>query len=140
MKHRLDKNVSDLSSPDFEVDPEGSLEADDNAICIHNSVIAIISRIAASKVPGVYDLAGSFVDEIAGMVGKRKAERGVHVTIEDDHVSVDIHVIVEYGIYIPKVAWQVQKDVREAIEKMTGKSIKAVNVLIQGVSLSSKGE
>jgi len=140
MKHRFDKNVSDLSSPDFEADPEGSPEADDNAICIHNSVIAIISRIAASKVPGVYDLAGSFVDEIAGMVGKRKAERGVHVTIEDDHVSVDIHVIVEYGIYIPKVAWQVQKDVREAIEKMTGKSIKAVNVLIQGVSLSSKGE
>jgi uncharacterized alkaline shock family protein YloU len=96
-------------------------------------VIAVISKIATSKVPGVHDLAGSLVDDLAGMVGKRTAERGVHVSVEDNLVTVDVHLIVTYGAYIPKVALQVQKEVREAIERMTGKAIKAVNILIQGV-------
>lgn len=105
----------------------------ENTISLHNSVIAVIAKAAASRVPGVHDLAGSLVDDLAGMVGKRSAERGVHVRVEDNRVSVDVHLIVEYGAYIPTVALQVQKEVREAIERMTGKAIRAVNILVQGV-------
>jgi uncharacterized alkaline shock family protein YloU len=73
------------------------------------------------------------------MVGKRSAERGIHVRVEDNRVTVDVHLIVEYGSYIPKVALQVQKEVREAIERMTGKAIRAVNILIQGVHSPKDG-
>lgn len=119
--------------------PDAARESDENTISIHNSVIAVISKTAASRVPGVHDLAGSLVDDLAGMVGKRSAERGIHVRVEDNRVTVDVHLIVEYGAYIPKVALQVQKEVREAIERMTGKAIRAVNILIQGVHSPKDG-
>lgn len=111
-------------------------DADSQSIRIHNSVIAVIARLAAAKVAGVRELAGSFVDGIAGFVGKRSPEKGVHVTVENETVTLDIHVIVDYGCFIPKVAWQIQHDVREAVERMTGKAVKAVNVVVQGVHLA----
>ncbi|MDZ4198145.1 MAG: Asp23/Gls24 family envelope stress response protein [Kiritimatiellia bacterium] len=121
-----------MSNPRTDSVPDGR-DDDRQSIRIHNSVIAVIARIAALKVPGVHDLAGSFVDGIVGIVGKQTLEKGVHVTVEENVVTLDVHVIVEYGSFIPKVAWQVQNDVRIAVEKMTGKSVKTVLVIVQGV-------
>lgn len=130
-------------SPELERPMSGGLESardfGENTISIHNSVIAVIAKTAAAQVPGVHDLAGSLVDDLAGMVGRRSAERGVHVRVEDNRVTVDVHLVVEYGAYIPTVALQVQKEVREAIERMTGKAIRAVNILVQGVQGPREG-
>jgi len=106
------------------------------AIRIHNNVIAVIARLATLKVPGVVEMTGSIVDGIAGMIGKKSNEKGgIHIDIDDEAIVVDITVNLEYGVRIPHVAWQIQNDVREAVEKMTGKPIKAVNVVVQGVQM-----
>jgi len=107
------------------------------AIQIHNSVIAVIAREAALKVPGVADLAGSLVDDLAGMVGRKPLDRGVRVEVGENSLVVEIALIVEYGVSIPKVAFEVQSRVRTDIERMTGKSVRSVNVIVQGVQLAS---
>jgi uncharacterized alkaline shock family protein YloU len=53
-------------------------------------------------------------------------------------VNLDVNIIIKYGANIPQVAWAVQNEVRRAIEDMTGKKVGAVNILIQGVSMSSE--
>jgi len=110
-------------------------DADGQFVRIHNSVIAVIARLAVEKISGVHQLSGSLVDEIAGMVGKKSPEKGIHVTVEEDGISLEVQIIVNYGVFIPKVAWQVQHDVREAVEKMTGNTVKAVNVVVRSVHL-----
>lgn len=112
--------------------------SDLGAIRIHNNVIAVIARLATLKVPGVVEITGSIVDGIAGMIGGKKNtdKGGVHIDIDDEAIVVDITVNLEYGVRIPHVAWQIQNDVREAVESMTGKPIKAVNVVVQSVQLS----
>lgn len=112
------------------------------AIRIHNNVIAVIARLATLKVPGVVEMTGSIVEGIAGMIGGKKNtdKGGVHIDIDDEAIVVDITVNLEYGVRIPHVAWQIQNDVREAVEKMTGKPIKAVNVVVQGVQLPEEAE
>lgn len=105
------------------------------SVQIHNSVIAAIARVAALKIPGVVELSGGLVDGLVGMIGKKTADRGIRVEHEDSAVSLELHVVLEFGTRIPHVAWQIQTDVRTAVEKMTGKPVKAVNVIVQGVRL-----
>ncbi len=118
--------------PEEHLEEEGEL----GAIQIHNSVIAIIARLAAADVEGVADLAQNLVENLAGLVqGRRAGERGVHVEIVDNQVVLAVHVTLEFGVNIPKVAWQVQHDVREAVERMTGKQVRAVNVFVQNIAV-----
>lgn len=107
------------------------------AVRIHNNVIAVIARLATLKVPGVVEMTGSIVEGLAGMIGKKKqSDRGgVHIDAEEDAIVIDITVNLEYGVRIPHVAWQIQNDVREEVEKMTGKLVSSVNVIVQGVEL-----
>ncbi len=103
------------------------------AITIHHGVIAVIARIAALKVPGVVEMSGSFTDGLAGLIGKSSSDRGIRVEADAQGVSLDLHVVIEYGVKIPPAAWQVQSEVRRSVEELTGKRVKAVNVIIQGV-------
>jgi uncharacterized alkaline shock family protein YloU len=108
------------------------------SVQIHNSVIAAIARVAALKIPGVVELSGGLVDGLAGMIGKKNSDRGIRVEHQDTAVALELHVVLEFGTRIPHVAWQIQTEVRTAVEKMTGKPVKAVNVIVQGVRLPAE--
>jgi uncharacterized alkaline shock family protein YloU len=103
------------------------------AVQIHNHVIGTIARLAALKVPGVSELSGSFVDGLAGMIGKKPVDRGIHVEVQDNSVVLELHVVLDFGVRIPQVAWRIQNEVRQAVEHMTGKSVKSVNVIVQAL-------
>ncbi len=108
-------------------------EQDLGSIHIHNSVIAAIARAAAARVPGVVDLVGSLVDDIAGLVGRTPTDKGVHVEVADNALVIEVSLVVEYGVNIPRVAWQVQSAIRQDVERMSGKSVRSVNVVVQGI-------
>lgn len=131
------KPVDHGVSPDA---PELSAEHVENAnelgtVQIHNSVIATIARVAALKIEGVVELSGGLVDGLAGMIGKKSSDRGIRVDFEDSSVVLDVHVILAYGVRIPHVAWQLQTEIRKAVEQMTGKPVRAVNIIVQGIRL-----
>lgn len=110
-------------------------EGDLGSVQIHNGVMAVIARLATMKVQGVVDMSGTLVDGLAGMV-KKSPDSGVHVEIVDgDNVLLTLNVVMGYGVSIPKVAGQIQHDVREAIEQMTGKTVKAVNVVVKSIQV-----
>ncbi len=108
------------------------------SVQIHNSVIGAIARSAAIKVPGVVEITGGLVDGLANIIGKKSADRGIRVDSQDAAVSLDLHVVVDFGVRIPHVAWQIQTEVRKAVEQMTGKPVKAVNVIVQGIRLPAE--
>lgn len=105
------------------------------SICIHNDVIAVIARQAAAEVQGVVELPGDILDGIAGMIGKKSMDRGIRVTVDGESVGIDLTVILAHGVKIPQVAWELQKNVKESVEEMTGKLVSAVNVIVQGIRL-----
>ena len=105
------------------------------AIRIHNSVIAAIARLAALKVPGVVEMSGSFAEGLASMVSKASFDHGIKVDMEDQKISLDLHIVIAFGVRIPQVAWRIQNDVRKAIEDMTGKKVGQINVIVQGAKL-----
>ncbi len=113
------------------------IESDVGHVHIHNNVVATIARMAAQKVPGVVEMSGGVVDSLAGIIGKKGAERGVRVEVSEQGVKLFLHVVVEYGSRIPTVAGQIQEDVRRAVEHMTGKGVQAVEVIIEGIRIPS---
>ena len=98
-------------------------------------VVAAIAGLAATEVDGVYAMAGTLTNELAGMLGKKKLTKGVKVQMELGVVLVDMMISVRYGYSIPKTCKQVQEKVMQAINSMTGLTVKQVNVRIAGVSL-----
>lgn len=109
-------------------------------IKINNEVIAIIAGRAAIEVKGVAGMSGGVVDGLAKMLGKKSMEKGVKVEIGEEDVNISISMIVDYGISIPSMCSQIQKNVKKQVEDMTGKNVKIVDISIQGIHFLTDDE
>ncbi|MGQ9556656.1 MAG: Asp23/Gls24 family envelope stress response protein [Desulfurispora sp.] len=108
------------------------------SIRIADEVVKIIAGLAATEVPGVAGMSGGVVGGIAEMLGRKNMSKGVKVEVGEKEAAVDIFVVVEYGVRIPDMAAQIQENVKNAIEKMTGLTVVEVNVNVQGVVFSQE--
>ena len=102
---------------------------------IANEVVSSIAGISASEVEGVDSMAGGFAGELAGKFGAKNLSKGVKVEVQDDSAIVELAINMKYGYNIPETCKQVQEKVIQAINSMTGLTVKQVNVRIAGVSL-----
>ena len=103
---------------------------------IADEVVAMIAGLAATEVEGVDSMAGNITNELVGKLGTKNLNRGVKISVDDDHVSVELSLNMKYGYSIPDVSEKVQERVRTAIETMTGLTVLEVNIKIAGVSMS----
>ena len=101
-------------------------------IHISEDVVASIAISAAKEVDGVHNIipAGNVSDFM-----KKGGARGVRITMEDGALTIDLFVVVNYGVIIPEVAQKVQNSVASSVEAMTGYPVQAVNVHVTGVNL-----
>ena len=108
-------------------------------IKIADDVVAIIAGKAVSEVEGVAGMAGGFAGGITEVLsGKKNLTKGIKVDIGDKEAKIDVNIIVEYGVRIPDVAFEIQNRVKKAVEAMTGLKVSGVNVHVQGVSTTSE--
>jgi uncharacterized alkaline shock family protein YloU len=106
-------------------------------IKINHSVVASIVRLAALEVPGVHGVGGGLVDEIAEIFSKKENDRGVRVHEDETGLyTIEIRVVLEYGVELAKVAMHIQETVSRQVTHMTMKGVGKVNVIIDGVKLT----
>lgn len=112
---------------------------DDNKGTIHiaEDVIASVASLAAAEVEGVGSLVAGGVD-ISELLGKKNLTKGVKVTVAEENVDVDVFVLVKYGFPVQNVAQKIQANIRKALESMTGMTVGAVNVHVNGITLEPK--
>ena len=107
---------------------------------ISNDVIAVIAGVAASEVPGVSTMAGSFTGGLTeALKGKKNLAKGIKVEATEQTAKIDVNIIVEYGTRIPDVAFEIQNRVKKSVESMTGLKVQEVNVHVQGVNTDVVG-
>ncbi len=120
-------DTRDLSVSESSNDQYGKIK-------INNNVIAVIAHETAQKVQGVVELHGSLTDGLAEIIGKKPKDRGIRIEKEgDEFLTIDLSVVIEFGVNIPEVCVKVQGAVKKAIESMTGQKIFAVNIVVQGI-------
>lgn len=105
-------------------------------IKVNHSVVASIVRLAALEVDGVCGVGAGLVDGIADLFSKRESDRGVKVTEDlENGYSIEIRVVMKFGTELAKTAYQVQMAVRNQLAAMTGKAVRRVDVIIEGVKM-----
>ncbi len=103
-------------------------------------VIEVIAGIAASEVAGVAEMRGNFATGVAERLGKKNHGKGVKVELAEDGIVLDIYVVMDFGISIPKTAQKIQDNTRQALKNMTALEIKEINVHIVGVQMDKEEE
>ncbi|MGN0162368.1 MAG: Asp23/Gls24 family envelope stress response protein [Candidatus Ornithomonoglobus sp.] len=126
------------------IEPEAPAEAEEETIGnikISVDVVSTIAGIAASEIEGVSCMYTSFAEGVAKRLGaRRNASNGVKVDMGADSVSIDLYIVVEYGVKIPELAWSVQENVKNSVETMTGLPVSKVNIHIEGISFDKEEE
>lgn len=118
-----------------------TLPSELGTIRITDEVVSVIAGLATVEVEGVASMSDGIVSDIAQALGRRNFSKGVKVDIDKEDAAVDLFVIVKYGACIPDIAWEIQGNVKRAIESMTGLKVAGVNVHVQGVNFPlHKGE
>ena len=103
------------------------------SIIIETDVIAKIAGYIATGCYGVVGMAyRSRSDEFASLLKRESLTKGIKVTVADKKVSLDIHVIVEYGVNINAVCNSIISNVKYQVNKMTGLDVESVNVFVEG--------
>ena len=107
-------------------------------------------EVAAQAVATV---AGRAVAECYGVVGlapkhprvgalellpQAHATRGVEVRFTNDHIAIELYVVLEYGLRISEIARNLIKDVKYAVEQTLGLPVVEVSVNVQGLRVSER--
>lgn len=100
---------------------------------INNDAIMTIASISALEVKGVHKMGGGIRKTLYDII-RKTGTKGVRIKMKESEVKLMVSIIVEYGVDIPRIADEVQENVKRAVEKMTGLALAEVDVVVEGVS------
>lgn len=101
-------------------------------IQVSPSVLATLVRLTAVGVPGVARVGGGRPAWLRWLP-LRRVGPGVRVRVQPDGVRAEVELVVQQGHNMLEVASRVQQQVAEALEKMVGIPVRAVDVHILDV-------
>ena len=103
-------------------------------ISISDNAIRTVAGFVALDCYGVVDLVARSAKESFGeMFKSRSFSRGVKIVSQNNHITVDLNVILKYGVSITAVCDSVKSTVKYSVEKFTGMIVDAVNIKVIGV-------
>ena len=111
-----------------------SKTGEDGSVNISEDVISIIAMEAMREVEGFGSISNPLSKDLAELIGKESAARGVSVLPEEDSVSIDVFISVKYNYSVVQVSQAIQEAIRNSVEDMTGIPVKAVNVHVGSVA------
>ena len=111
-----------------------SRTGEDGSLNISEDVSSIIALEAMREVEGFGSIPNPLSKDLAELIGKKTAARGVNVLPEEDGVSVDVFISVKYNYSVVQVSQAIQEAIRNSVEDMTGIPVKAVNVHVGGIA------
>jgi uncharacterized alkaline shock family protein YloU len=106
---------------------------------IEVSPIAIAS-IANDAVLSCYGIVGTADrDLVMGFVNllSPDSKRGIEVYVNNEQITINIYVIIEYGTRIVTVAHSVMNVVKFSVERALGVPVTEVNVHVEGLRVSN---
>ena len=113
---------------------KGRMETELGSILIDTDVIATYAGSVAVECFGIVGMATvSMKDGLVRLLKKDSLKNGIQVTVEDNKISLDFHVIVAYGVSISAVSDNLISNVKYKVEAFTGMTIEKINIFVEGV-------
>ena len=114
--------------------PTGRVEIAEGAIIavIHEAVLACY---------GVVELGPrSLQSPLRRRLRRNDVARGISITQDDDHLQIELSIVVEYGTPIFTVAQNVMQTVKLQVERLLAMPVDRVNVNVDGLRVSTLPE
>ena len=112
----------------------GRMDSTLGSIVIDTNVIATYAGSVAVECFGIVGMASvNMKDGLVKILKRDSLKHGIHVSIEDNRISIDFHVIVSYGVNIMAVADNLISSVSYRVEDFTGLEVEKINVYVEGV-------
>jgi len=109
-------------------------------LVISDAVVAAIALNAAKEAEGVAGFAAAKPDVKNLLAPADSPLKSVRVEAGDTGVTIHIYILVRDGAKIPQITAQVQKNVKSAVQNMTGKVVSKVNINIAGIEFAPSGD
>jgi len=97
----------------------------------------VLARLAGYAANCCYGVVGMAVktgkDGIARLLKKETMSRGVKVAVTEAGLSVDLYIMVEYGINIGTIAQSIKNNVKYQVETATGLEVANINVHVESI-------
>ena len=78
-------------------------------------MVGVIAGLATTEIEGIAGMSAGPVEGITQILtGKKNLSKGVKVTVGENSATIDLYLVVEYGINIPQVALKVQENVKSS--------------------------
>ena len=112
----------------------GRVNSDLGQIVIDTDVIATYAGSVAVECFGIVGMAAvSMKDGLVKLLKRESLTHGINVDIEENHIILDFHVIVAYGVSISAVADNLIENVKYKVEEFTGMEVDKINIFVEGV-------
>ena len=103
-------------------------------VSIDNDVIAQYAGSVAMECFGIVGMAGINVkDGLVKLLKMDSMTRGINVSIKNNKLTLNFHVIVAYGVSILAVTDNLISNVKYKVEEFTGIEIEKINIFVEGV-------
>ena len=103
-------------------------------ITIDNEVIAQYAGSVAMECFGIVGMAGINVkDGLVKLLKMDSMTRGINVSINNNKLTLNFHVIIAYGVSILAVSDNLISNVKYKVEEFTGIEVEKINIFVEGV-------
>ena len=112
----------------------GRIDSGLGQIIIDTDVIATYAGSVAVECFGIVGMAAvSMKDGLVKLLKRESLTHGITVEVQDNHISIDFHVIVAYGVSICAVSDNLIASVKYKVEEFTGMEVDKINIYVEGV-------
>ena len=113
---------------------KGRMNTGMGEITINTDVIATYAGSVAVECFGIVGMAAvNMKDGLVKLLKKDSLKHGINVTLNENKISLDFHVIVAYGVSIRAVSANLIANVKYKVEAFTGIEVENINILVEGV-------
>lgn len=113
---------------------KGRMNTELGEITINSDVIATYAGSVAVECFGIVGMAAvNMKDGLVKLLRKDSLKHGIDVSIKDNKISLEFHVIVAYGVSIRAVSDNLIANVKYKVESFTGIEVEEINILVEGV-------
>ncbi len=103
-------------------------------ISIDDNVVATLAGVSAMESYGIVGMASkNAADGLFELLKWDHLSRGIKVLSKDGVLTIDLHVILEYGVRISVVAENIIERVKFNVENLTGMKVSKINVHVEGI-------
>lgn len=101
-------------------------------------VLRDINAVVGPKKTVFREISNKLIKGKGTLEKNENTSQEIRIEIKPDSIIVNLFLIINYGVRIPDLTWEIQAKVKEKLKETSGLEIEKINVHIQGINYPRK--